>query len=59
MVPTLFIVGLLVIWGLVVAHAMRQAVRATDLDVKRRRAQQLLIFVSLGIPLVLALIVVV
>ena len=59
MTPTLFIVGLLVVWGLVVAWAMRQAVRTSDVDAKRRRAQQLLIFVSLGIPLVLALIVVV
>ena len=59
MTPTLFVVALLGIWGLVVARAMRQAFRTTDLDVKRRRAQQLLIFVSLGIPLVLALIVVV
>lgn len=59
MTPTVFVVALLVIWGLVVARAMRQAVRTADVDVKRRRAQQLLIFVSLGIPLVLALIVVV
>lgn len=59
MTPTLFVLALLAVWGLVVARAMREAVRTTDVDAKRRRAQQLLIFVSLGIPLVLALIVVV
>jgi predicted membrane channel-forming protein YqfA (hemolysin III family) len=59
MTPTLFIVALLAVWGLVVAWSMRRAVRTTDIDAKRRRAQQLLFFVSLGIPLVLALIVIV
>ena len=56
--PIAFVVALLVIWSLVVAWAMRQAVQAADPEVKRRRAQQLLILVTLGVPLVLALIVV-
>jgi hypothetical protein len=56
--PIAFVVALLLIWSLVVAWAMRQAVQAADPEVKRRRAQQLLILVTLGVPLVLALIVV-
>ena len=59
MTPTLFVGVLLVIWGLVVVWAMRRAVQAADPDLKRQRAQQLLILVTLGVPLVLALLVVV
>ena len=59
MSPPAFVVALLVVWALVVAWAMRRAFQTTDLEAKRRRAQQLLILVSLGVPLVLALIVVV
>ena len=55
---TALVVALLVAWALIVAWAMRQAFQTTDLEAKRRRAQQLLILVSLGVPLVLALIVV-
>jgi hypothetical protein len=52
------VLGLLVVWGVLVAREMREAVQSTDLEARRRRARRLLLVVSLGVPLVLALIVV-
>jgi hypothetical protein len=55
--PIAIVVALLVIWGIAVAREMRLAVRATDPEARLRRARRLLLIVTLGVPLVLALIV--
>ena len=49
---------LLLVWGVFVAREMRLALRATEPELRLRRARRLLLYVTLGVPLVLALLVV-
>jgi hypothetical protein len=58
MEPVVVVLVLLAVWAIAVAREMRGAVRADDPDDRLRRARRLLAVVTLGVPLLLALIVV-
>ncbi len=58
MIQVAVVVALIILWTLWLGGQAGATLRTTDPDLRRRRAQRLLMVVSLGVPLVVALLLV-